>query len=338
MNRHFDFIIAGQGLAGSLLAWFLLKRNKKVLVIDDDFPSSSSRVAAGIIHPITGRRLVKTWNADVLIPFASDCYLQIEKESASRFFFVTPILEIFTSTHHRNEWMTRSMEEDVKNYAGKIFHPDELPPEINAPLGGILINNTGWLDVKAFLNALKSFIVHNGVFINEKVSEDDLFLEKNNVRWRDVTASKIILCDGYSALTKKYFNHLPFLPAKGELVIFRSNELSDQFILNQKIFILPLGENLFKAGSTFQWNDLSSRVTEEAKQFLTKEISKMIRCDFEIINQQAAIRPTTKDRRPFTGIHPELNQLGIFNGLGTKGVIMAPYFAKRFGDYLCKDE
>lgn len=80
-----DFIIAGQGLAGSLLAWFLLKQGSTILVVDDGFQASSSRVAAGIIHPITGRRLVKTWQADTLIPFAFNCYREMESTLDSKF-------------------------------------------------------------------------------------------------------------------------------------------------------------------------------------------------------------------------------------------------------------
>ena len=108
-----DCIIAGQGLAGSLLAWFLLKQGKSILVVDDGFIQSSSRVAAGIIHPITGRRLVKTWKADTLIPYAFNCYREIESVLNESFFYDSPILEIFTSIQHRNEWMSRSAEEDI---------------------------------------------------------------------------------------------------------------------------------------------------------------------------------------------------------------------------------
>ena len=330
----FDYAIAGQGIAGSLLAWFLIKQGKKVLVVDDGFVHSSSRVAAGIIHPVTGRRLVKTWQADTLISFAVNCYRDIESALHNNFFNEMPLLEIFTSVQHRNEWMSRSAESDIEKYVDRVLTADQIPATVIAPLGGILLKQTGWLNVNAFTAAITQFLKANGSYHTDKIQPHEIIFEEHGIKWKDYECEKLILCDGYSALTQYYFNHLPFIPAKGEVITIHCKNLQFPYIINQSVFILPLGENLFKAGSTFNWKDLSTQTTIEAREHLQQSIKKIINADFEIVNHQAAIRPTTKNRRPFLGFHPHHNHLAIFNGMGTKGVMMAPYYAAQMASHI----
>lgn len=324
-----DCIIAGGGLAGSLLAWFLLKKNKTVLVVDDGFVNSSSRIAAGIIHPITGRRLVKTNNADALIPFAFNCYHEIETALGEQFFYPTPILETFTSIQHRNEWMARSTEEDICNYVDHELTVAQIPTSINAPLGGVLLKQSGWLSVNSFIKAITTLLQKQNSFVEDKIKPDELIFDNNKVVWRDYTSDKLILCDGYSSLVQHFFSDLTFVPAKGEVLTVHCKDLQLNYILNQKVFVLPIGENIFKVGSTFSWKDLSTQPTVEAREQLTGSLKKMINADFEIINHQAAIRPTTKDRKPFVGFQHHHKCLGVFNGLGTKGVMLGPYYAEQ---------
>ena len=61
---------------------------------------------------------------------------------------------------------------------------------------------------------------------------------------------------------------------------------------------------------------------------LKKKIENILKCKYEIIEKQAGIRPATKDRRPFVGFHPNNNKIGIINGLGSKGISLAPYCTK----------
>ncbi len=325
----YDCIIAGQGIAGSLLAWFLIKLGKKVLVVDDGFVHSSSRVAAGIIHPITGRRLVKTWQADTLIPCAVNCYREIESALQTNFFNEILILEIFTSVQHRNEWMSRSAESDIEKYVDRVLTPDEIPTMVVAPLGGILLKQTGWLNVNAFTSAITQYLKANGSYLADKIHPHEIIFREHEIKWKDYECENLILCGGYSSLTQYYFNYLPFIPAKGEVITIHCKDLQLAYILNQSVFVLPLGENLFKVGSTFNWKDLTLQTTTEAREHLQQSIKKIINADFEIVNQEAAIRPTTKNRRPFLGFHPHHRHLAIFNGLGTKGVMLAPYYASQ---------
>lgn len=325
-----DFLIAGQGLAGSLLADALLKAGATIRIVDPEREITSSSVAAGILHPITGRRIVKTWMADQLIPSAITKYQSIDPQ----LFTSKPILEIFTSIQQQNEWMNKSADENMQVWMGPSIHPDQPISGVHLPYGGISISNTGWLDVRMLMEKYKTSFKSQGVFIHDEVSESALFYENNEVKWKDITASAIIFCNGWRAAQNTSFSFLPFVPAKGEIMEIYCEGLDENYILNRGIYIIPTGNHHFKVGATFNWDDLTEVPTESGKQFLTNALEKIVSLPYSVTWHAAAVRPANKDRRPFIGMHHQNKQLGIFNGLGTKGAMMAPYFAEHFADHL----
>lgn len=333
MERQVDFIIAGQGVAGSLLAWFLLKAKKSFTVVDVLNPHASSRVAAGIIHPVTGRRIVKTWRADELIPFAESTYKEMEEFFKLKLLHPVPIFEIFSSQKHRNDWLSRSADPGIRNYLGDEKKlPDGFP--VHAPLGGIEIRKSSWLDLNLMLRAMRNLLKENNMLAEENFSYQDLAFRNGKAEWKNISADKIIFCEGYRAIENPLFNYLPFLPSKGETITIYCPSLPDRYILNRAIHILPMGNQLFKVGSTNTWDDLSEHPTKEGKEKLAELLNRMLTCGFEITGHQSAIRPTVKDRRPFLGLHPGNSAAGIFNGLGTKGVLLAPWCARHFTEFV----
>lgn len=330
----FDFIIVGQGLAGSLLGYEFLKAEKKTLIIDEDKTISSSKIAAGIIHPITGRRIVKTWKADTLIPFAKKVYSELEAKFAETFFFDLPVIEVFTSVKNRNDWLARSGEDGYQKYIGKEIQQSVLNLYFNSDFGGISIYQSGFLKVNIFLDFFKKYFQSKNILTLDNFSFEDLKVEKDFVLWKNISAAKIILCEGANAVNNHFFKHLPFLPAKGEILEIYSEELSQDYIINHGMFILPIGNHCFKVGSTYEWDFKNSEPSSDGKNQLESFLKKFLKARYEITGHYAAIRPTVQDRRPIIGLHPEHSSVGIFNGLGTKGVMLAPYFANQFAEFL----
>jgi len=329
-----DFIVIGQGLAGSLLGYELIKAGKKILIIDEDRASTSSKIAAGIIMPITGRRIVKTWKADILIPFAKNIYNDIESALEAKFFFDLPAIEIFTSTKNRNDWSAKSVEVGFEKYISEEIHPDILKNNFNAQYGAITINRSGFLDISRLIESFKKYFKSRNIFESCKFSFYDLKINPDAVEWKNISASKIIFCEGASAVNNPYFKYLPFLPAKGEILEIYAPELIQDCIINKGMFILPLGNHHFKAGSTYEWDFKNDQPSAMGKKQIESFLKKLLRVKYEIIHHDAAIRPAVQDRRPFIGLHPHYSAIGIFNGLGTKGVMLAPYFANQFADFL----
>jgi glycine/D-amino acid oxidase-like deaminating enzyme len=99
-------------------------------------------------------------------------------------------------------------------------------------------------------------------------------------------------------------------------------------IVKSGIFVVPMGNDLYKVGATYNWVDKSDLPTEEGKKELLDDLNELITCDYEIMEHRAGVRPTVKDRRPLVGTHPQFKNVHLLNGMGTRGVMLAPSMAR----------
>jgi glycine/D-amino acid oxidase-like deaminating enzyme len=330
----FDFIIVGQGIAGSLLAYELIKAKRVVLIVDAAEDGTCSHTGAGIMHPVTGRRLVKQWKADTLIPFAKNKYCELESETGKDFFYELPILEMYTSIKNRNDWAGRSCEQGFADYLGEEIDAAALQKYFNTDSGGILINGSGYVDMHKMLDAMREYFREQKAYRQTSYVEGDAVSEEGFVRWKDTVAPKIIYCTGRNVMDSKYFKHLPFIPAKGEILDIYSEELPQDYIVNREMYILPVCDHHFRVGATYEWDFANDLPTESAREKIEEFLKKFLKVKYEITGHKASIRPATQDRRPFIGMHPEYPEVGVFSGLGTKGAMLAPYYAKQFANFL----
>ena len=87
------------------------------------------------------------------------------------------------------------------------------------------------------------------------------------------------------------------------------------------------GKEKYRIGSTYLWNNEDDSPNEVEKKLLMRKLADMTNLTFEVVSHQAAIRPTTSNREPILVRHPEYQNMIAFNGLGTKGVMRAPWWA-----------
>lgn len=328
----FDFIIVGQGLAGSVLSHTLLSKGKKILVVDKGFHNSSSWVAAGVFNPITGKRLFKTWKAAVLFPFLRHYYSSLEDTLKVKFYKEMPVFKPFNTIEEQNFYISNTISSDAE-FANGTIAKDKYKDHVSAEYGGFETKLSGFVDLKKMLPALKEYIKNNCVYLEENLNTKDLIFSDEEVTWKGYKAKKIIFCEGFSTTQNPYFKWLPFVPVKGEIITVRVKDFNLNSILNKKVFMLPLGDDLYKVGATFDWV-VNSEVTEKGRVELSEKLKDLINVPFEIIDQEAGVRPAVKDRRPLIGLHPKFPALAVFNGLGTKGVSLAPYLAEEFCSFL----
>ncbi|MBK9412701.1 MAG: FAD-binding oxidoreductase [Bacteroidetes bacterium] len=330
----YDYLIVGQGIAGSTLAYMLRKKGKRVFIIDKFSPNSSSQVAAGLVNPITGRRIVKSWMADVALPFAFQFYSDYKNEIGTEVFHQMDALEVTGTIHEFNEWTRRMDEQNLTNYF-RDDAPNELyRGKIRDFIKLVRITSSGWMDIPLFVSGIRNIFESENCFRNELFEIGDLIVSEKEVTYNDIKAIKIIFCEGYKGPENEFWNFIPLIPAKGEIVVIRCNELPQDFILLSGMFIVPIGDHKFRCGATYEWKFENELPTESGKTKLLEMLNDVLKVDFEIIEHTSGVRPTVKDRRPVIGMHPEFSNVGIFNGLGTKGVSLAPYFANQFVEYL----
>jgi len=323
-------LIAGQGLAGSILAFTLLRKGVEVLVVDPGKESISSRVAAGILRPVTGRRMVKTTNADNIVPFAFEFYEWLATQTGLVSFYPKESLQLFASASSRNDWYSRSDDPGYANYIGSFLSEEEIDSSLNSPFGGVILNQCGYLDTNSFLNGCKFKLMQSGFYQTGFVNWKTVSVYKNALHWENQKFDRVIFCEG-SAFSE-LFSFVQFKPVKGELFEFYAPELKEDRIIQSGNFILPLGNGKFRAGATYDWTNLNTITTSEAKEWISGWISKTIKVTFEITGHAAGIRPATVDRRPAFGMHRYYPGFALFNGLGSKGVMLGPYYAAQLAD------
>lgn len=333
-----DFLIVGQGIAGSVLAWTLDQRGCTVLLVDAPALPSASAVAAGLVNPLTGRKLVRTWKADELFPFLHQFYSGIEKQLGVSFFHPKNIYRPFRSEHEKADYLALTADPDTRQYVAKSVDDQAYSPYIDNPLGGLEVTQAGWVDLTEFVRIIKGYFVRKNQYFEQQVDVKDLIISDSHVEWQGVKINKVIFCDGVQARENPLFDWLPYNPVKGQVLTALVDNYSIKNIVNQGVFILPVRNGLIRIGATYSWHDLDWQTTEDGRAFLQAKVAGILKVPYTIVDQQAGIRPSTKDRRPIIGLHPTQPAVGIFGGLGTKGVSLAPYLAEQLARYLLDGE
>lgn len=335
-RMNFDYFIIGQGIAGTVLAHSLEKQGYTYCIIDADHPETSSKVAAGLFNPVTGKRVVKTWKADYIFPFAASFYTSLEEQLNSSFYHPKQIYKPYQSIEEQNDVIAKTAEDRLSPFISLESNHDVFQSIIENPLGGIAINHGGYLDTQAFLTASRNHFTSKGAYFLDEVYNDDFTFNNNSVQWKEHTAKKVVYCEGYRAKFNPLFNWLPFSVTKGEMLQIEMENFPDTHIINKGGFILPKGNNTYICGSSYE-HSIENTVTEKGRLIVEEKLKSILKTPFKITGQRAAIRPTVRDRRPYIGIHPSNNNIAIFNGMGTKGVTLSPYFANEFVSFLEKN-
>lgn len=333
-----DYIIAGAGLAGSLLAWHLHTLGAHVLLADVPNPAAASRVAAGSINPITGRHMVKSQRVDAVLDYDHRFYTELEQHTGTSVFTRQSILRVFRDDNERKLWEQRLSRPDYASSMKAALAPSSMPDGIHAPYGAGEITGGGWIHIPTLLDALHHAVTCIDLSPDAPARFDELTFLPDGVQWRSHTARRFIFCEGWRSARNPLFSFIPLLPSYGEVVVFRAPQLDPTYILNSGVHIVPLGDSLFRAGATNKWDIFEEQPSVAGRQELVTKIDELLAVPFEIVDHRAGIRPSILDRRPVAGLHPVYPAVGILNGFGGKGVFFGPWAAYHFAQYLERDE
>ena len=332
-----DYLIVGQGLAGSVFAALLLERGRPFVVVDDDHRTAASKAAGGIINPITGKRLNRPSLIGELLHEAFSTYPVIERLLGTPLFTRRNVLRLFIDGVEQRRWEAKRQLPEYEQYVSP--KSPEVPANLTSAHGAFEITVAGQLDIRQFITRFRSLLKAQDRLLEAPFRYELLRISPAAVEWCDIRAQYVIFCEGYRMTENPYFNAIRLNPAKGEVLTLEAPDFSDPRIVQcgKWIFRSLSGEIL--AGTTYSWDQLDENATCEAKDQIRRGMQSFCKFDFAVTDHRAGVRAVTKaDNRPIVGVHPNWPRLAILNGFGSKGALQVPFSARQLLENLEQNE
>lgn len=333
--RTIDYLIVGQGLAGSLLGCMFELQGYEVIIVDNTHRTAASISAAGIMNPITGKRLNRPYLIDELLTAAFRVYPQVENLLGTPIFQRRTILRLHRSEIEQRQWKMRLASGGYVKYIGQT---DSIATgTFSHSVNGFEITRAGHLDVPHFIKIVRDRFFATARLVETEFDYSEIQILDQGTKWRDYSAKGIIFCEGYQMSRNPFFNAIELNPAKGEILNLHAPEFSEERIIQHGKWLFRTQSGDVKAGTTYSWDRLDETPTETGRQQIEDALRNFTNISFEVIGHTAGVRPVIRaDNRPVIGRHPQYRSLAILNGFGSKGVLQAPFATEQLIAHLEK--
>ena len=333
--KSFDYIIVGQGIAGTILAFQLRLIGKEVFVIDKHRDNTSSKIAPGTYNPMVLKRFTPFWKVEDQLTPLYDFIDTFETSFNTSIHVPLKLWRKFASIQEQNLWLEKSEHDRLMPFMNPSFisNPHQ---DVNADFGFGEVKKSGWVDFLKLISIFKKRLVSEGCFLDEEFDFNSIIIKQRSVTYKSISAQKIIFCEGHRLTNNPFFNYLPLMRTKGELITVKLDGLNVEELIKSNITLLPLGNDVYKVGATFNWDDKDEVCSVKAREELLAKLKELVNINPIVINHYAGLRPTVKDRRALLGAHPNHENLVLFNGLGTRGLLMGPYLAIQLIEFMEK--
>jgi len=330
------FLIIGQGLAGTALAWRLHERGHRFLIVDRDEELTSSKVAAGLVTPVTGMRLNLNWRYDQLYPEAVAFYRALEHRLGEVFYHEVPIVRLLRDEKAAALWEKRRLQPEVAPYVNDTVSSPLVDEAIFAnPHGGFQQQHSGWLDTAAFLSASKAYFQSVGAWQVGEVTVDSLTPSASSVLWQGDSFTTAIYCTGWEAAHHPWFDWVPFQSARGTVLNVAADTGGETRIINRGCWLLPRADGSLRVGPTYELSfDDPNKPSPEVVAGLETKLQVLLKSPYTITGSQTGVRPIIKGHHALIGRHPGRPRVAFMNGLGSKGVLRAPWVARQLTEHL----
>ncbi len=327
-------LIIGQGLAGTALGWRLWERGVPFIIVDRDEPLTSSKVAAGLITPITGMRLTVSWRYDIFYREALPFYRASGKRLGQRFLFPRGYVRLLKDQKEIAKWEKRCRDPDIQPFLHR--QPSILNAEVlHHPDNGFQQRHAAWLDTTAYLEASRRFFESLNAWTRADVQPAEVGDDADGVTWNGRRFSHVIWAQGWRGARHPLFGWVPFQSALGTILTVQADLRGEKRILNCGCWLLPRGDGTLRAGSTYEWAfDDPNTPSAAPVQALETTLRGLVRAPLEVVAAQTAVRPIIKNCQALMGTHPAHPRVAFLNGLGSKGSLRAPWLARHLVEHL----
>lgn len=333
---HWDTIIAGQGLAGTTLAWHLREMGQRVLLVDPAEKVTSSKIAAGLMTPITGQRIALSWRVAEFLPKATKFYQSIEALTGTSFFHQRRAVRLFSKEDEIQRWAKRQQEQEFQQFLSLPQPAPLVDSSRFASSGEGFEMNAAQLDVANYLAASRRVFDAEGMVETAELDwTTDVQLSNDTASWRNHTASKIISCEGFAASKNPHFQWIRYKAAKGEILTVKFEQPLPPRCIHRGLWMAPtLDPCIWRIGSTYEWSELNQTPTGAGRENIESRLRDLVTIRWQVIDHSAAVRPIIHESKAMLGLHPAKPSLGYFNGLGSKGSLHAPWYAAMLASHL----
>ncbi|UOB18687.1 NAD(P)/FAD-dependent oxidoreductase [Abyssalbus ytuae] len=329
-----DYIIVGLGLAGISFCEVLEQKNKSFIVFDDESQHSST-ISGGLYNPVILKRFTGVWKAEEQLELIKPFYNKIENKIGEEVNYKVSVLRRLASVEEQNAWFEAADKPKLQPFIStKLVKNQNEYIDAGYNYGEVL--KTGRVNTKNLQKLYRQYLINQGKFLAESFNYSSVTHYPDYVTYKSYKAKKIVFAEGYGIKNNPFFNYLPLNGTKGELLTIYAPALKINFVLKSSVFIMPVGNDFYRIGATYNWKDKTNIPTPEAREELLTKLNTFLRCDYEITDHVAAIRPTVVDRRPIVGMHPQHKNLYILNGLGSRGVMIGPFVANNLYSHIEK--
>lgn len=327
-----DYIVVGTGLAGIAFTEKLAQEGKTFVVVDAE-QRSSSLIAGGMYNPVVLKRFTDVWKVKEQLAIAEVFYPALEAKLQLKFWHPMDLYRRLASVEEQNNWFQAADRPNLQTFLSPEIEKRTIDG-VDLPFGLGKVCGTGYLETDDLIPAYRQYLMQQGAYRKESFDYSQFVYGDEGVSYKDIKAKRIVFAEGFGMLQNPFFKALPLDGTKGELMIVKIPNLKCDFMLKAGIFLIPIGDDKYKLGATYNWDDKTDLPTKEGEAELLEGLKSFINLDFEIIEHIAGIRPTVKDRRPLLGRSLESDRILVLNGLGTRGVLLAPYLAEQLYNYI----
>jgi glycine/D-amino acid oxidase-like deaminating enzyme len=331
-----DFLILGGGLAGTTLAWRLWERGQPFLLVDRDAPVTASKIAAGLVTPITGMRLGLSWRYALFHGEAVAFYRSLEARLGRTFYHETPVVRLLRSEWQAGIWAKRCHRPEYAPYLQPPREPLVDPEVFAQSFGGFEQRPGGWLDTSAYLQASRAFFEAAGCWRTGEV--EALEETADAVRWGEAEFAAAVWCTGWQAAQKPELSGVPFQSARGSILTVQADTRGESRVISGACWLVPRGDGSLRAGPTYEVPFTDPHTpSPEALAGLEQKLGDLLRVEHRITDRQTAVRPIVRGREALLGRLPGRPRQVCFNGLASKGVLRAPWLANHLLAHLLDD-
>lgn len=321
-----DVLILGRGIAGAVLAETCRQRGLYVHVFDKKQPGNATMAAGGAVNPVVPRRGGLCWGARLFMPWARTFYAAWEEHMGIHVWHEAPLVKLFADAQEAAHWEKAAGKPALRPFITRRPEPEIDQGPFRAPWGYGTVSGAAWLDLPKLLDAQRETLLRGGALTERRVEPGEIREEADGIRAGDAKGRWLVDCTGP-------FSGAPGLvPVKGETLTVRIPGLRLTRLVHGRTGLLPLGGDLFRAGSTFAWTDVWAGPTAQARDWMLARLGEMLELPMEVVDARAGVRPAARDRKPVLGLAGP--RRAVINGLGARGVMQAPWCAAHLLDHL----